>query len=103
MLCIMRFYLLVMLFSLMNGTKIPAPKFCVNCKYFIDVPVSGYSNPKHGKCSFFPKRITNHLVTGDELDKEYFFASTARDYANMCGDEAKNYKKKYKPREEHSY
>jgi hypothetical protein len=48
-------------------------------------------------------------VTGEESEKMYYFASTARQYSDMCGEEGTLYKRKVQPRkkdepkEEHSY
>lgn len=95
----MRFDLILLLLSIVSGVKNALPKYCVNCRYFIDTPTTDY-NPhvSIGRCSFFPKKNVNHLITGKESDKEFFYATTAREFPDMCGEEGKQYKKKYKPR-----
>lgn len=70
------------------------PKFCVNCKYFL----SGGNNQKYGKCVLFTKSAhTNYyLVTGDEeFESSYYeYCATVRTEKDMCGEEAKLYKRK---------
>lgn len=68
-------------------------KFCMNCKHFFN----NASDIKFGKCSLFPREDNNFLVSG-ELDETYHYASLARKYDDMCGKEAKLYKRKYKKR-----
>lgn len=67
------------------------PKLCINCKHFIP----DNSNSKYGRCSYFPKRENkiNFLVNGIHSD-EYYYCSVSRDANEMCGEQAKYYKKK---------
>ena len=69
------------------------PKFCVNCKYFIETT---YLNRDNGKCSLFPNESKDYLVSGVKKPENYYYCSTARSWDNMCGPDAKKYKKKYK-------
>ena len=76
--------------------KITTPKLCINCKYFI----SDNQTNKYGKCSLFPNEYdkTTFLVNGvSELN--YLYCSSVRYQNDMCGQNAKFYKKKYKKRE----
>lgn len=67
------------------------PKLCINCKHFI----SDNDKDKYSKCSVFPSLNgkINFLVNGINND-EYYYCSTAREINNLCGEEAKYYKKK---------
>lgn len=69
------------------------PKFCINCKFFIN-SVSG--DNEHGKCTLFPKEenILNFLVSGVDQRTDYYYCSTTRKYDDMCGKGGKKYKKK---------
>jgi hypothetical protein len=83
------------LITLGNSIK---PKFCVNCKYFL----SGVNNQKYGKCLLFTKfddsdsNSNYYLVTGDkDLAPSYYdYCCNARTEKEMCGNEAKFYKRK---------
>ena len=93
----MRFFVVsVLLLSLVSGLNV---KHCINCRYFID----SHPESHYGKCSFFPYKNINYLVSGKESDKNYYFASSARIYEHLCGEEGKHYKDKYEAKEEHSY
>lgn len=95
----MRFFGVAVLLSLASVLKGLTPKHCINCRYFID----SQPESRNGKCSFFPYKNVNYLVSGKESDKEYYFAISARNYEHLCGEEGKHYKEKYEPKEEHSY
>jgi len=101
----MNFYLLLLL-SIASGFKTNPKKFCINCRHFINTTPE---TPENAKCSLFTRTSTDYLVTGEESEKMYYFASTARQYSDMCGEEGTLYKrkvqprKKYEPKEEHSY
>ena len=82
------------------------PKICVNCKYIIPDTIYSWQTPRdtkfseYSRCSLFPQysnNKNNHLVTGN-IEKSttiYHYCSTARDQDSMCGEEGKEYKKKY--------
>jgi hypothetical protein len=88
------FTILSLLFLPSLSLKVLKPKFCVNCKYFIT-----NNKTQFGKCSLFPKIENNNhwLVNGIYEDKinEYHYCNVVRGIENMCGPEAKMYKKKY--------
>ena len=100
----MHFYIIILLVSFVSGLQNALPKYCINCRYFIDTKLPTDSNLDYspemyrGRCSFFPKKNVNHLVSGKESYKEYFYATTAREFPDMCGEEGKKYKKKYTSR-----
>ena len=89
-----------------NTNSFKVNRFCVNCKHYIN----NNGNPEAGKCILFPKIEYNiassnlqinkyeYLVTGKtfEKDMEYTDCLTAREFENMCGEEGKYYKEKYK-------
>lgn len=86
----------------------PKPKFCINCKYFIPDIGSDIEYIKYGKCSLFPIipiiDNNNHnpfLVTGKNEEKvlDYSYCMTSRKFDNMCGENGKRYKKKYKKKD----
>ena len=85
--------LCISLFSIVSSLDIK-PKFCKNCKYFIP----GIED-KYGICSMFPKKDKNYyLVTGvyDPVDySNYYYCVTARSNEDLCGLNAKKYKRKY--------
>lgn len=85
------FFLLCMI--LFTSSREIAPKICINCRYFIQ-PANGMGN-EYGRCSLFPISKKNHLVDGVFRDLEYYRCSTARGSSNLCGEDAKKYKKKY--------
>ena len=69
------------------------PRFCTNCKYFIQ----NKDDNLFSKCSKFPReRDTKikYLVIGDKQNINYNYCSTARMFNHMCGEEGKKYKKK---------
>ena len=87
------------------------PKICVNCKYITHGTYSWQTNKdaefsEYSRCSLFPKYSTNnksnYLVTGiiEESITEYHYCSTARDQDSMCGEEGKEYKKRYTKKSE---
>lgn len=59
-------------------------KICWNCKHFI----ASSSSIEDGFCKLF--KILSH-VTGDV---KYVKAEEARDNSSLCGNEAKNFKKR---------
>jgi len=73
-------------------------KFCVNCKFAINID----ENNKFMKCSQFQinEELNNShfLVTGVNSnsisEQDYVYCSTARKFNHMCGEEGKMYKKK---------
>jgi hypothetical protein len=72
-------------------------KLCIKCKHFI---TDGH-NGEYGKCSLFPKENNGNtisLVNGiiHHEPTEYFYCSTARSSANMCGEEGSKYEKESK-------
>jgi hypothetical protein len=74
------------------------PKFCYNCKYFINDDMG----IEYGKCGAFPKinnDYTNYLITGirDNVNKDanYYFCGTARSNRDMCGEDGSLYRIKY--------
>jgi len=71
---------------------IEKPKLCINCKFFRHNFLVHNQDPDYGKCSLFTKKIDDNLVTGiTNYNKEYYFCSTAREFDNMCGKDAKYY------------
>jgi hypothetical protein len=86
--------------ALISLGKCLKPKFCVNCKFFLHE----INNQKYGKCILFPKldntdfNYNYYLVTGDiSLAHSYYeYCCTTRIEKDMCGKEAKYYKKKKK-------
>jgi len=67
------------------------PKFCVNCKYFIETT---YLNKDNGKCSLFPNESKDYLVSGVKRPENYYYCSTARSWDHMCGINGTMYKKR---------
>lgn len=80
-----------------NKPKQPLPKFCTNCKYFLQ-------GGKHdtgfiyGKCLRFPKKMnlsdeTKYLVSGifQISDMHHEYCIIARQSSNMCGLDGKYY------------
>lgn len=82
--------ILLPIFSLKKIT----PKLCVNCKFFINDIIGD----EFGKCSLFPKQESsefNFLVTGiKNIDIDYYYCSSARQYEDLCGKEGNKYKNK---------
>ena len=68
------------------------PKFCINCKFFITDNETG----RFGRCSLFPKRDGKipFLVNGIKNEDTFNFCTISRENDDMCGAEAKFYKKK---------
>jgi hypothetical protein len=67
----------------------------VNCQYFL---LTKGTDVKHGKCFLFPKteeNLNKYLVTGSNINNEYHDCTTARQNVDMCGKQAKSYKKHY--------
>ena len=80
------------------STPTPEYKFCINCKHFIppgqDLFARSLNNdPAFGKCALFvqPNKVRNYLVSGIDdpiIDKDYMYATTARTFKDMCGEDA---------------
>jgi hypothetical protein len=70
------------------------PKFCINCKYFIKNSLSDKS--EYGKCTKFPFEQSKFLIDGVIRNDDFAYCSTARSHDDLCGAEAKEYKRKYK-------
>lgn len=85
------FLFVCMLLNASYSAKI-TPKFCINCKHFLD---SGYKS-EYGKCSLFPIDNLKFLVSGCESTVDYAYCSTVRHYDNMCGRDGLKYKPKSK-------
>ena len=83
------FVFICMLLTMSYSAKIN-PKFCINCKHFLD---SGYKS-EYGKCSLFPVDNSKFLVSGCESTVDYSYCSTVRQYDNMCGKNGNHYKEK---------
>jgi len=58
---------------------------CNNCKYYID------AKNEVGKCSIFLK--TGKNIYPNQIEIDYYYSSTARQYKNMCGENGKHYEK----------
>lgn len=93
-------YILFILLSIIlqvfsaKGTK---PKLCIDCKHFIKDNGIG----KFGKCSLSPKLSGRkyYLVNGVIDESEYEFCCLSRANEDICGEDGKLYKKKYKNRD----
>lgn len=86
--------LLSMFLSQLSATQIP--KLCINCKFYTKELLT---DSRFGQCTLFPIKKENDyfFVNGYKKDNiEYSYCSTTRKYDNMCGNEAKFYKNKYK-------
>lgn len=75
-----------LVFTSSNVLKIPEPKFCFKCKYFLrdDFDI------KYSRCRKYPKYIepqTEYLVTGIHETK-YPFCTIVRNSQDLCGQEA---------------
>ena len=82
------FYMIALTFSVENK-----PKFCVNCRYFIQ-NTEGLK-AEYGKCSKFPYENSKFLVDGIIRNADYYSCSSARSWEKLCGKDAVKYKKKY--------
>ena len=71
------------------------PKICINCKFY---KKDFLTFSEFGKCTQFPYESYNDyfLVNGKDnyCNKNFHYCSTARQYDNMCGKEAKFYQEK---------
>jgi len=85
----MKLLLFFYLITLVDSLKLN--KFCINCKY--SVPDKD-GKPEYAKCSKFPIENAKFLVTGNVIDKDFYYCSTARNFFSMCGKNATKYKKK---------
>jgi hypothetical protein len=83
-------YILILLNIVLSTKSLKQYKFCTNCKYFINYN----KDQKYGKCLQFPSNIDNYLVTGNKLDLEYYYCTTARSSDNMCGVNGTKYEEK---------
>ena len=80
-----------MITSVVSLKKIE-PKICKKCKYFIN----DFNTGEFGKCSYFSQKNEENikfLVTG-VYENKYEYCCTARKSEEMCGLDAKHYKKK---------
>lgn len=85
-------------FFLLTTSMSTPTTFCVNCKHFIspgqDLFAQSSSNDvAFGKCALFvkPEKVRNYLVSGIDdpiIDNDYMYASTARSFKEMCGEDA---------------
>jgi len=66
------------------------PKFCINCKHFIEHDLKD----EYGKCALYPVHDSKFLVTGKNSETDYLYCSTVRNASHMCGESAVKYKKK---------
>ena len=70
-------------------------KLCINCKYFIK---NIFTESKYAKCKAFPYIIDNNnfLITGikQNIEKNYYYCSTARSSNGLCDIDGKKYIKK---------
>jgi hypothetical protein len=92
------FTILSILFLPIFCLKEIKPKFCINCKYFIEYNIDN----KYSKCSFFkreeedkPNIFTLVNGIGQKKSIEYHYCYTSRQTEDMCGKEGKMYKRKY--------
>lgn len=89
----MLYYILLIGLTLAASLK---PKFCANCRYFInDGP-----NAAHGSCSLFQRGVESKLNYNlvDEhhtMPVSYKLCVLVRMNEALCGKEGKLYKKKY--------
>jgi hypothetical protein len=51
-----------------------------------------------GKCTLFANANRRFLVDGKHNNYDYKYATTAREYSSLCGEEGKHYEKKYRKR-----
>jgi hypothetical protein len=92
----MYLFLLLYIFLSINSLKRSLkPKFCINCKHYIQGETN---NKEYGKCSLFVKDDPRFLVDGVVRTDNYRYCSTARSYDHLCGVNATKYEKikKYK-------
>jgi hypothetical protein len=74
--------------------KTPAPKLCVNCKYF---KTTGNSDKKFGYCTRLPEQSgLNYQLVDDTADVQYIRCVLARSQCYLCGEEAKYFVRKYR-------
>jgi hypothetical protein len=77
----------------------PEYKFCVKCKHFIPpsddlfAQQTSRNDVAFGKCALFvkPEKVRTYLVSGIDdpiVDMDYMYASTARSFKDMCGEDA---------------
>jgi len=79
------------MWSVVDSIKNPTPKFCINCKHFIN---DKNGNIQFGQCALFFREDTSFLV-GGYVTKQPRYCSTARMSENMCGKEGKMFTRKY--------
>jgi len=87
-------YRTVIIYSITCVAWKPA-KLCVNCQYFL---LTQGTDAKYGKCFLFPKaeeNLNKFLVTGSNINDEYYLCTSARQNIDMCGKEGKSYRKTY--------
>ena len=69
---------------------IASPRFCVNCKHFIEHPVDN----EFGRCKLFPIQEKNTFIVTSVAKTEpvrYNYCSTARSFGHMCGERGNLY------------
>jgi hypothetical protein len=82
-------FLILYIFLLTSSLKLK-PKFCINCKHYIQGETN---NKEYGKCSVFVKDDPRFLVDGVVRTDNYRYCSTARSFDDLCGINATKYKK----------
>ena len=86
------------------STSTPEYKFCVKCKHFIPPSNDLFAlqasrgDVAFGKCSLFekPEKVRHYLVSGIDdpiIDADYMYASTARAFKDMCGEDASKFER----------
>ena len=93
---LLNIFLFFSFLSCTHSTIQKKTKFCINCKHFINDSMTGKS--EFGKCTLFANANRRFLVDGKHNNYDYKYATTAREYSSLCGEEGKHYEKKYKKR-----
>jgi hypothetical protein len=86
--------IIIIIFSIILPILSLKLKLCIKCKHFL----TDGGNGEYGKCSLFPKENNDNimsLVNGIIQDEpnNYYYCSTARSSARMCGEEDTKYEK----------
>ena len=86
--------LILFLTILSSYSYLIKPKYCINCKHFIE-------NKKYNqfsKCSKFKKfdNENDYLIAGINpvISEKYYYCTTARNLQDMCGKQGKKYEEK---------
>jgi predicted ATPase len=92
-------YIIIILCSIILpifSFKETKPKLCIDCKHFLTDNDTG----KFGKCSLSPKAFSKnfYFVNGVFDQEEYHYCYLSRTNNDICGEDGKMYKKKYKKR-----